>query len=196
MRRFACLVGLLVLATVSAAAQDNSKVDIFGGYMYLRFSPNISGSGISSVNFNGGVGSVSYNPSKWIGIVGEIAGYHAGTIKSNGVAMPDTTSNAVTYLFGPKIFKSVGKLTPFAQVLFGGVHVSVSTPPPTPESENGFAMALGGGLDWNASHHIGVRLGQIEYAMTRFPNTANGFLSGTTGTQNNFRYAAGVVFRF
>jgi uncharacterized hydantoinase/oxoprolinase family protein len=47
-------------------------------------------------------------------------------------------------------------------------------------------MALGGGLDWNATPHIGVRLIQAEYLMTQFGST----------TQNGVRISAGVVFRF
>ena len=53
-------------------------------------------------------------------------------------------------------------------------------------SENAFAMALGGGLDYNATSHIGIRLVQAEYLMTRFASE----------TQNNARISAGVVFRW
>jgi hypothetical protein len=47
-------------------------------------------------------------------------------------------------------------------------------------------MALGGGLDWYATRHIGIRLIQAEYYMTRF----------SSQTQNNARISAGVAFRF
>jgi len=193
-------MGLLFLVSVSASAQDNPKVDIFGGYSYLRYSPNAGTGAPSSVNFNGGVGSISYNLNNWIGGVAEVAGYHAGTINVNGTAVPGASANAVTYLFGPKIYVTKGKLTPFGQVLFGGVHgsltESVSNVSAT-VSDNAFATAFGGGLDYNATRHISVRLGQIEYLMTRFSNTTgNGIGSGGTGTQNNLRYSAGVVFRF
>jgi hypothetical protein len=50
-------------------------------------------------------------------------------------------------------------------------------------------MALGGGLDWNATPHIGVRLIQAEYLLTKFNDGAN-------NRQNNVRVSAGVVFRF
>jgi hypothetical protein len=56
-------------------------------------------------------------------------------------------------------------------------------------SEDAFATALGGGLDWNATPHIGVRLIQAEYLMTKFTD-------GLNDRQNNARISAGVVFRF
>jgi hypothetical protein len=44
-------------------------------------------------------------------------------------------------------------------------------------------------LDWNATPHIGVRLIQAEYLMTKFTD-------GLNDRQNNARISAGVVFRF
>ncbi|MGA8767592.1 MAG: hypothetical protein WB559_11270, partial [Candidatus Acidiferrales bacterium] len=67
-----------------------------------------------------------------------------------------------------------------ARVRPQGVPCSVSG------SENAFAMTAGGGVDWNATTHIGIRLIQAEYLMTRFASE----------TQNNARISAGVVFRF
>jgi hypothetical protein len=199
MRKFVSFVGLLLLVglvSVSASAQDNSKIDLFGGYSYLMFRPNSTGVA-SKINFNGGVGSVAFNLNDWLAGVAEFGGYHAGTIKNAaGVTQTGVTANAVTYLFGPKIYKSMGKITPFGQVLFGGAHGSATSSSVT-VSQNGFAMALGGGLDWNASPHFAVRLGQVEYLLSRFNNNvSNGVGSGGTGTQNNFRYSGGVVFKF
>jgi opacity protein-like surface antigen len=180
--------------SLSASAQDNSRFDVFGGYSYLMYRPDVSTAGApSSVNFNGGIGSLALNLNHWIGGVGEVAGYHASTITST----PGATINAITYLFGPKIFVSIGKISPFAQALFGGIHETPSGFGANEVSQNAFAMAVGGGLDWNAGHHIGVRLGQIEYLMTRFNNTTIGGIGAAgNGMQNSFRYSAGVVFRF
>ena len=47
-------------------------------------------------------------------------------------------------------------------------------------------MTAGGGVDWNATTHIGIRLIQAEYLMTRF----------FSETQNNVRVSTGVVFRW
>ncbi len=145
------------------------------------------GNGAQGINFNGGVGSISYNPSSWIGLVGEFGGYHNGNVQGSGASV-----NTVSYLFGPKSFMSSGKIEPFAQVLFGGSHASCSNCGGQ-ASANAFTMALGGGLDYKFAPHIAIRVGQIDYVMTRF-SIASGF--GNNANQNNFRYSAGVVFKF
>jgi opacity protein-like surface antigen len=189
MKRWVLAFGALLLFSAAASAQDeNPKVEVFGGYSYLRFNPGFSAPGL---NFNGGSGSISYNLNSWLGIVGDIGGYHW--------SRSSVDATAVSYLFGPKIALRRGPVTPFVHTLFGGAHgsgaisgVCVDTrvrPEATCRisgSDNAFAMALGGGLDWNATTHIGVRLIQAEYVMTRF----------VSNTQNNARISAGVVFRF
>src|SRR5215467_2495500 len=89
MRKLVWLCGLLALISISAVAQDYPKVEVFGGYSYLHTS--VVGNGF---NFNGGSGSVAYNPNQWFGIVGDFGAYHNGAF---GVSTTD-----VTYLFGPK----------------------------------------------------------------------------------------------
>jgi outer membrane immunogenic protein len=159
MKKFACLMGLLVIISFTAKAQDNPKAEVFGGYSYLRFSP---GDGASSINFNGGIGSVAYNVTNMIGVVGEFAGYHASNVEGSSVSV-----NSVSYLFGPKVSKSMGKITPFGQALFGGSHASCGSCE-SASSANGFTMALGGGLDYNVSRRFAVRVGQIDYVMSRY----------------------------
>ena len=53
-------------------------------------------------------------------------------------------------------------------------------------TDNAFAMALGGGVDWKANDRIAIRLAQGDYLLTRFGSTS----------QHNFRLSTGVVFRF
>ena len=52
-------------------------------------------------------------------------------------------------------------------------------------------MTLGGGVDVKASEHVAIRLGQVEYLMTRFKET-----SASRQTQNNLRFSTGIVYRF
>jgi opacity protein-like surface antigen len=174
MRRLALLCGALLLFAGIASAQDSPKVEVFGGYSYLRINP---GSGAPGYNFNGGSGSIAYNFTPMLGVVADFGGYHW----SNG----GVDATAVSYLFGPKIALRHGPITPFAQVLLGGAHASGSGFGGS-ASENAFSMTAGGGLDWNATQHIGIRLIQAEYLMTRF----------SSETQNNARISTGVVFRW
>jgi hypothetical protein len=118
------------------------------------------------------------------------------------------SGNLQTYLVGPRAsFKTQSPIKPFAEVLIGlasgtikgsGGGVTITGPRAT-----GFAVALGGGLDWKVNRHFSVRPVQFDYLMTRFGNS-NTFTDvngprpgdGGNGTQNNFRYTAGVVYNF
>ena len=86
------------------------------------------------------------------------------------------------------------RFTPYVQALFGGAHVSTSLLDPNTGNsftQNGFAAAFGGGLDFRLTDHIAVKPFQLEYMMTQLPNVWS-----PTNTQNNLRYSAGIVFRF
>ena len=192
MNRLALLCGALLIFAGAASAQDYPKFEAFGGYSYLHVNEFNTG-----YNFNGGSGSLAYNFTPMLGVVADFGGYHwSGPFEDEG----NLTINVVSYLFGPRVSLRHGKFTPFAQALFGGAHGSfnaneecdarvrgqggegcgVST------SDNSFSLAVGGGLDWNATTHIGIRLIQAEYLMTQFLNT----------TQNNARISTGVTIRW
>jgi opacity protein-like surface antigen len=195
MKRLALLCGALLLFAGIASAQDTPKLEAFGGYSYLRVSP---GDDSGSFNFNGGSGSLAYNFTPMLGVVGDFGGYHWSQDGGDGTA--------VTYMFGPKVALRHGPITPFAQALFGGAHGSGeffnicdgATIHRQGDggcegsiSQNAFAMAIGGGVDWNATSHIGIRLIQAEYLFTKF-NEGVDF----PDHQNNLRISTGVVFRF
>ena len=190
MKRLALLCGAMLVFAGVASAQDSPKVEAFGGYSFVHVSDQGQ-----TANLNGGSGSLDYNLTPMFGIVGDFGGYHWS---QKGVS-----ANVISYLFGPKIALRHGPITPFAQVLFGGARLSgiVFNPCPsarvhpeastcsTSASENAFALAVGGGLDWNATAHIGIRLVQAEYLMTKFKD-------GVNDRQNNARVSTGVVFRW
>ena len=185
MRRFVCLLalGLALALCQTASAQETPKTDVFLGYSYIRAHPATSGA--PNLNLHGGAGQLAYNFNDYFGVVGDFGGYRVG--KVNGV---NVNSSLFTYLFGPRLnYRKSARFTPFAQVLFGGTHAGSGTL--QSGSENAFAMSFGGGLDVHPSKHIGVRLGQVEYLMSRFRETSNNRL-----TQNNVRVSTGILFRF
>ena len=178
------LLALLTFFGGVAHAQDNSKVDIFAGYSYLRFNP--SATGANSFSTNGGSASISYNATHWLSGVADFGAYHNGNILNSGV---DGTLS--TYLFGPRVsYRHYERVTPFAQVLFGVAHASASISGAN-ASDNAFAMSVGGGVDVGVSRHFAIRPVQLDYLLTRFNEGAN-----NTQSQNNLRVSTGVVFRF
>ncbi len=182
---------VFLLAGVASAQDEAPKAEVFAGYSYVRVNPGFVGA--PGINFNGGSASFSYNPTGWLGLVGDFGGYHANAF---GIG-----ADVYSYLFGPKLALRRGAFTPYVQTLFGGAHGSAGFDCPVlnsrtrPEgnsqlscggSENAFAMTIGGGVDWNATDHIGIRFIQAEYLLTRF----------FSETQNNARISTGVVFRW
>lgn len=171
MRKLFGLAAALVLMVLPVFAQDAPKAELFGGYQYTRINP---GSGIPGQNLNGWNAALTGNIGHTLGITADISGAYK-TIA--GISNKDHF-----FLFGPTLAShSNESFTPFAHALFGVAHSSGGG-----FSDNAFAMALGGGVDVKVASHVAIRLGQFDYLMTRF----------SSATQNNFRYSAGVVFRF
>jgi hypothetical protein len=199
MKRFTWLVVALLLGSV-AYAQDSSKVEITGYYSYFRFNPENSGT-LSSHSLNGGGADVAFFFTRMIGIKAEFAGYQSNSVTFTGTNGTATASaNLFTYNVGPILKARMGKFEPFGEVLFGGAHSSfygnlckvyagcgVNNP-----SNNAFDFVIGGGIDIPVSHSIAIRPVQVDYVLTRF---GNGFTSGNQN-QSNFRYQAGIQFRF
>jgi len=108
------------------------------------------------------------------------------------------------FLFGPQFSYPAKKIRPFVQFLAGGQHVDMNTTfsttttgcsitcvvgvNPNPEfghiANTGFAMALGGGVDYSIKHNLAWRL-QADY----LTNSADGI------AQTHVRVSTGVVWR-
>ncbi|MGA2356205.1 MAG: outer membrane beta-barrel protein [Terriglobales bacterium] len=187
MNKALALVPLLLLmafAQTVIAQEPPAKFEAYGGYYYVRFNVNGSAAGGSpSETFNGNGGGVQleYNANRWLGVVGDLAGYGA-TATTNGALV----GGAVTYLVGPRVNFRHNKFTPFAQALFGGIWTTEGIGDST--SENNFAMTAGGGIDVKVSSHVSIRPIQAEYFLTKIPDNLN-------NRQNNLRIGAGIVVR-
>ena len=177
MRRLLCLVGVVLVFALSAAAQNAPKAEVAFGYSYVR--ANAGGEGF---NLHGGSGQIAGNVNDWFGIVADFGGHRL----SQTIGGVDVTGTLFTYAFGPRIsYRKHERVTPFVQALFGGARLRVEALG-TSESENAFAMALGGGFDVKVRQNVAIRLVQAEYVLTRFGGES----------QNNARISAGIVFRW
>ncbi len=178
------LLGLFAAAPFMKAQEQTAKLEASGAYYYARFNVNASavgGTPSETFNGNGGGGQLEYNANHWLGVVGDMAGYGA-TATTNGALV----GGAFTYLAGPRVNFRHGKVTPFAQTLFGGIRTTDGIGRSGPE--NNLAMTAGGGVDFKVSRHVSLRPVQAEYFMTKLPNSLN-------NRQDNLRLGAGVVFR-
>ena len=78
----AILFSLAAFAAAPAlqAQDDAAKLELYGGYSYIRFNINsmVAGQPPSQVfNGNGGTGEIIYNPTTWLGMVGDAGGFWA-----------------------------------------------------------------------------------------------------------------------
>jgi hypothetical protein len=174
---------LVVAFALPAKAQDvTPRFEAYVGYDYMRDHATNDITHVppsQSVNGNGASGQLEFNAIPWLGVVGDLGGY---AVARNGFA----TTHQISYLAGPRVNFRGGRVTPFAQVLLGAMWASDAI---VLGSKFAFATAAGGGIDVRVSRHFAVRPVQAEYFLTKFPD-------GDNNRQNNFRYSAGIVFRF
>jgi hypothetical protein len=188
MKTLRLVFGLLMLSAIAASAQEVTTPKVEVGLTYSWLHVNSADYDCQRTG-NGGSGYVEYNLNRMVGLVGDFGGY-ANT--RTGI-----NDKALTYLFGPRFnMRRFERWTPYAQFLFGGAY-AWSGPNGAQQTQNAFATAAGGGLDYNWTKHISIKPIQVEYLMTQFDSAR---LGGSTksfgGHQNDIRYSAGVVFNF
>jgi opacity protein-like surface antigen len=191
---------LLCVCAQAAMAQETPRVEIFGGYSYLRvttdddLSPDGTTPGsLDSISGNGFIVSMAYNIKKRIGIVGEFSRHTKDTnlqnlIRQTGVPNVRVETRVNTFLFGPRFTLRRDDIEPFAHVLVGGSNGSFDASGAgilTSDSGTAFTFAAGGGVDIKFSERLVVRLVQADYLRT---------LTGGADL-NSGRISTGLVYR-
>jgi hypothetical protein len=189
------LIALLAFAAGSAQAQD--KIELFGGYSYVHAPTSWAETLVCpfvtcpvtvvnpKLNLNGWEISGVFKAKEWLGLAADFSG-HYGSF--NGASY-----HSQTYLFGPQV-SFPGRVSPFAHVFVGGAHATSGTgaiplsavTPANGSTNNGFATAVGAGIDIKIAPLIWFRPIQIDYLATRF----------NANTQSQPRISAGVVLHF
>jgi opacity protein-like surface antigen len=176
------LLAIFGIPLPARAQDDASKLEIYAGYDYVHYKvhPIISGAPANeSYSANGGSLQGVFNATNWLGLVADVSGYG---VARHGFA----TTHQISYLFGPRFNLRRGRITPFAHVLLGGVWAEDGL---VLGSVTAFGMTAGGGVDVALTKHISIRPAQAEYYLTTFND-------GNNNRQNNFRFSAGIIFRF
>lgn len=139
-RKSAFLLGMIVLVSVTAQAQD--KVEFFGGYSYERFN--------GARNLNGWEISGQYKFAGFLGAVADLDAHYGSQVRS------------VNFMVGPQVSVPF-RISPFAHVLVGIGHLGGGGP-----SDTSFSTALGGGVDLKLVPTISWRVIQVDDVVTRF----------------------------
>jgi hypothetical protein len=204
------LAAVLGLSCFAGAARAQDKVEVFGGYSYLR--PGIPAEEAFSCppgalcpvqnptppptfvnnrqNLNGWEAAAGVHVLPLLRIVADFSGHYGPTVGSGA-----SRTHQHTYLFGPEV-SLPARVSPFAHVLFGVSHQtesfaffplnSVGDNSVLASNRTGFASAIGGGIDLKLISHVWIRPIQFDYLLTR--------LGGST--QNQPRVSAGIVLHF
>jgi hypothetical protein len=146
LRMAALFFALVLLALVSPAARaQGDKIEVFGGYSYMRSEVS------PSYNTNGWELSGQYKFG-FLGAVADIDGHYGSPY---GVS-----SSLHTYLFGPQV-SWPGRVSPFAHLLIGGAHINTGG-----VTDNSFAVAIGGGIDTRLMANVYWRVIQGDVVHT------------------------------
>lgn len=200
---------------LTSMAQDHPKSELFAGYSALITQSetydlnDFDGTRITAKRergfLNGWNASLSYNPTSWLGFVGDFSG-HYGSIDYTASALGQSvTAGAKThvhsFLFGPQFSTRHDSYTVFARALLGvavydqsvsilGISAS--------EGETGFAYGGGGGVDIKINDKISWRTFQADFIRSRFGRpklVINGETLSGPESINTFRISSGFVFR-
>lgn len=181
-------VALLTISISSCVhptvAQDIPKLDFFAGYSFLHSPENSASFDVGRGQVSGDTlephqgfnASVTGNLNRGVGLTADLSGYYN-----------DLGVKTHNFLIGPQLsFRQTRHFTPYLHALFGISHQSATvqspvvtfTPPFTSPpvfsgpklsgSNTSFAMALGGGADYNISRRLSIRLVQADYLRNTF----------------------------
>ena len=157
---------LLAFGSRMAQAQNTPSFEIAAVYNGM---PRVLGR--SCVGFGG---TVSFNLNGWLGGVGDVGACWTGHSGSF-----DTRTN---FLFGPRVSYR-RTVTPYAQVLFGALHVS-SSQTFNAIKGNAFALTAGTGFEFRLTDRFAIRLIQAEFMKSYFD----------AGDREDVRIQSGLVF--
>jgi hypothetical protein len=205
------LLVTILIAGCIARAQDYPRIESFFGYTYMRAN---SATDVPAFSANGGSTQFVVNANRWLGFVADLGAVHNGNINNHNL-----DSTFTNFLFGPRVTLRYSRISPYFNVLFGGMHAgsSVGTSalpvastlpvylPGVPDPVTGqavtlravaaqtaFAMTAGGGLDIKINRHVSFRPIGLDYMLTRLQNLR----SAEDNNQHNIRYTTGFNFTF
>ncbi len=195
MRKLLGLMTFLMLASLPTMAQDTPAGEVGGGYTFRSYGHPPAAQPPSRISMNGWNVTGDYNFNRWLGVAVD------GDWTTNST--DGATTHISTAMIGPQIYPlGHHRLTPFVHGLVGAGRYYINVPgcgcfgPNFTDdfAQYAFAWAVGGGVDYTVVPHVAVRLGQIDFEQVRFG--LQDFQSGAQPAQNNFKYSAGILFRF
>jgi opacity protein-like surface antigen len=160
-------------------ALDVPRAEIFGGYSYLSMDTG----GTTRTGFQGWHGSGTYNLFPWLGVELDASGHY----KSACGGVSGLSCGQLAFMAGPRVAYRTGNIVAFGHGLLGVGNLRASSLG-LAASETKLAWAGGGGVEFVWTERISLRVGQVDYLVTRYTQ------AGAT-QQQSLRMSAGIVFR-
>ena len=182
---FASFVFVFLVVEPRGLAQD---LEFSGGWAHMTSDFGVDGFDIgAAVWFTPKVAVSANYDSAW-------DTSRIGTFELTSIGAVSVKSHLQNFMVGPKIFfakKKIKKymISPFAEVQFGGSHLSTkiqqANAPNQSASDSGFVWMLGGGADYVVSSHWAVR-SNLGLLRTHFADSG----------QSRLRFVLGVAYTF
>jgi hypothetical protein len=208
------VLGILLGPVISGAqAQTYPAMEAYLGYSHYNNEYGTDRHNAPGLQFNFG-----YNIARNLQLLGDIgAQFHSTSITwTNG---KKAEADSYQFLFGPELkMRNRSNLTPFAHALAGAALRNYAVPSGhwvcggvpfncyedsfSIARESGFAWSIGGGLDWHVRSGISIRFVQFDWIRTHLSrdngkfSSQQGSLPILSGWQDNYRFSAGIAFRF
>jgi hypothetical protein len=145
---------LVASAAVPASAQTAPRVDLSVGYETEHIPGQTYPFGVSA--------DVSGAITDSVRLVGELG----MALDQQSVSTLNGTLSLYHYGVGPRFTTTVGHVSPFVQVIAGGVHTRADLVLPTGAafsgSDNAFMLQPGVGVEFSITRHFGI-VGQVDY---------------------------------
>ena len=191
LKRMLFVVMAVIAIAATASAQDYRKSEIYGTYSLLITDIDV----LDDETLHGYGLGYQYNAAKWLGLVAEFTSNHgaSGPIQVPGRIILEVDTRVNALLFGPRVSYRTRPVTAFGHYLIGIGNDKVAYDNGPSFSNTELAMTVGGGLDINVSDNFAIRAGQFDYLSIHSDLPLN---AGGSSWFRNFRYQAGVVFKF
>ena len=186
-----CLLVAGALFAAGAAAQSAAPATRPSGRVSLALTYDVQGSNLttsSSFWLQGGAAEVNMRIFRGLGATASVMGVHTG---NSGGGVP---VSLIAETFGPSYTFTrpmhSHSVSFFARGLLGESNGFTGVYPSKGgllSSSDSLAAVIGGGVDISLSHHLGLRVVQVDYVRTQFPNSLE-------NVQNNLRIGAGIIF--
>ena len=143
---------LTTLLATPAFAQNDSRLDVSGGYSSMR---DYDGDATFPRGWFASLGADIFGPLTMVGDV-------SGSYKSMGGLDVRVGVRIHTFMGGPRVQWQGSRLAPYAQMLFGVARTATTYRSPEEtlsDARHNFAMAPGGGIDVQLTNRLAARVG-------------------------------------